>query len=221
MIDIEKKRELNSKTRYRKIYTIFERDKKFKIVKGVLNPKLEAIKNIKNFVVTEKIDGTNCGIILTPEKEILLRKRSGIIKDDKEHHHYFEAIKDIDIQKIKDYFEDSNSLITIFGEACGDNIQKKGKEYGDVKHFRLFDIKVGDSFFDWNDLVKFSKATGISLVKWEKFEGKDVFDYDYWLKKLQTDNKKKYVEGYVVRSNPLLLNKFGERMIFKIKLKDF
>ncbi len=216
-----KPKEIRAKTKYSKIYTIFERDKHFKIVKGVLNPKLDGIENIKNFVVTSKIDGTNCGIILTPEKEILVRKRSDIIKDDNEHHLYFEAIKDIDMQKIKNYFEDSKSLITIFGEACGDNIQKQGKTYGDTKHFRLFDVKVGDNFFDWNDLVKFSKATGIQLVEWKKIEGKDIFDYDYWLKKLQADNKSKYVEGYVVRSNPLLLNKFGERMIFKIKFKDF
>jgi len=213
--------EIRSKTKFSKIYTIFERDKKFKIVEGVINPKLVGIENIKKFVVTEKIDGTNCGIILTPEKEILIRKRSDIIEDDKQHHLYFEAIKEIDTKKIKDYFEDSNSLITIFGEACGDNIQKKGKEYGDKKHFRLFDVKVGNSFLDWDDLIKFSKATGIQMVEWFKFEGKDILDYNYWLKFLKEVNENKYVEGYVVRSRPALLNKFSERMIFKIKLKDF
>ncbi len=213
-------KEIRTKTKYRKIYTLFERDKNFKVINGVLNPRLEGIKNIKDFIVTEKIDGTNCGIVLTPEKEILIRKRSNIIKDDNEHHHYFEATKNIDFQKIKDFFIDSNSLITIFGEVCGDNIQKMGKEYGSIKHFRLFDVKVGDNFFDWRDLIKFSKATNIPLVKGEKFDGREILGYD-WLKKLQIDNKKSYVEGYVVRSNPLLLNKFGLKMVFKIKLKDF
>ena len=215
------KEELRSQTKFPKIYTLFERDKKFKLVEGVINPKLIGIKNIKEFVVSEKIDGTNCGIILTPEKEILVRKRSDIIKDDKQHHHYFEAIKDIDMQKIKDYFEDSNSLITIFGEVCGKGIQKNGETYSDKPTFRLFDIKCGNSFFDWNDLLKFSKFTRIDMVKWFKFEGKDILDYNYWLNLLKEANKTKYVEGYVVRSYTALLSKFGTRMLFKIKLKDY
>jgi len=214
-------KEIRSQTKYHKIYTIFDRNKDFKVIEGVINPKLIGIENIKGFIVSEKIDGTNCGIILTPEKEILVRKRSDIIKDDKQHHHYFEAIKDIDIQKIKDYFADSNSLITIFGEACGKGIQKQGETYSEKPTFRLFDIKCGNSFFGWNDLVDFSKSTGIPLVKWFKFEGKNVLDYNYWLNLLKEVNKKKYVEGYVIRSRPALLNKFSTRMIFKIKLKDF
>jgi len=212
-------KELRSQTKYRKIYTIFERDKNFKVT-SVLNPKLVGIKNIKEFIVTDKIDGTNCGIILTPEKEILIRKRSDIIKDDKAHHHYFTAIKDIDMQKIKDYFTDSKSLITIFGEACGKGIQKKGETYSDKPTFKLFDIKCGDSFFDWDDLLKFSKFTGIPLVEWHKFDGGNILSYN-WLNLLEEANKKKYTEGFVVRSRPALLNKFSTRMMFKIKLRDF
>ncbi len=167
------------------------------------------------------VHNTNCGLILTPEKEILVRKRSDFIEDDKEHHVYFEAIKDIDMQKIKDYFEGSKSLVTIFGEVCGGNIQKQGKTYSEKPTFKLFDVKCGNSFFDWNDVIKFSKSTGIEMVKWFKFEGKDILDYNYWLNLLKEVNKKKYVEGYVVRSRPALLSKFGLRMCFKIKLKDF
>lgn len=214
-------KELRSQTKFPKIYTLYDRDKKFKLIERVINPKLIGIKNIKEFVVSEKIDGTNCGIILTPEKEILVRKRSDIIKDDKQHHIYFEAIKDIDMQKIKDYFEDSNSLITIFGEVCGKGIQKNGETYSDKPTFRLFDIKCGNSFFDWDDLLKFSKFTGIDMVKWFKFEGKNILDYNYWLNLLKEANKTKYVEGYVVRSYPALLSKFGTRMLFKIKLQDY
>ena len=50
-------REMRSQTKFPKIYTIFERDKNFKIVEGVINPKLVGIENIKDFVVTEKIYG--------------------------------------------------------------------------------------------------------------------------------------------------------------------
>lgn len=215
------KEELRSKTKFPKINTIFDRDKKFKVIEGVINPKLIGIENIKEFVVSIKIHGTNCGLVLTKEKEILVRKRSDIIKDDKAHHIYFEAIKDIDMQKIKDYFKDSNSLITIFGEVCGKGIQKQGETYSDKPTFRLFDIKCGNSFFDWDDLIEFSKFTGIKMVKWFKFEGKDILDYNYWLNLLKEANKTKYVEGYVVRSRPALLNKFSTRMLFKIKLKDY
>ena len=215
------KEELKSQTKFPKIYTIFERDSKFKLIEGVINPKLIGIENIKGFVVSEKIDGTSCGLVLTPEKEILIRKRSDIIKDDKEHHIYFDAIKDIDTQKIKDYFKDSNSLITIFGEVCGKGIQKQGETYSDKPTFRLFDIKCGNSFFDWDNLIEFSKFTGIEMVKWFKFEGKNILDYNYWLNLLKEANKTEYVEGYVVKSRPALLNKFSTRMMFKIKLRDY
>jgi len=215
------KEELRSQTKFPKIYTIFDRDKKFKAIEGVINPELIGIENIKGFVVSEKIHGTNCGIILTPEKEILIRNRNNIVKDDDENHHYFEAIKDIDIQKIKDYFKDSKSLITIFGEVCGKGINERGETYSDKPIFRLFDIKCGNNFFDWDNLIEFSKFTGIKMVKWFKFEGKDILDYTYWLNLLKEANKTKYIEGYVVRSRPALLNKFSTRMIFKIKLKDY
>jgi len=214
-------KELKTQTKFPKIYTLYDRGKDFKLIEGVINPKLVGIENIKEFVVSIKIDGTNCGIVLTQEKEILIRKRSDFIKDDKQHHHYFEAIKDIDMEKIKDYFKDSNSLITIFGEVCGKGIQKQGETYSDKPTFILFDIKCGNSFFDWDDLIKFSKFTGIKMVEWFKFEGKDILDYNYWLNLLKEANKTKYVEGYVVRSRPALLSKFGTKMLFKIKLKDF
>ena len=215
------KEELKRQTKFPKIYTIFDRDKKFKLIEEVINPELIGIENIKGFVVSEKIDGTNCGIILTPEKEILVRNRNNIIKDDNENHIYFEAIKDIDMQKIKDYFKDSNSLVTIFGEVSGKGINKQGETYSNKPTFRLFDIKCGNNFFDWDNLIEFSKFTGIKMVKWFKFDGKDILDYNYWLNLLKEANKTKYMEGYVVRSRPALLNKFSTKMMFKIKLRDY
>ena len=219
--------ELNSLTKYPKLYTLFNRDNKFKIIKGVFNERLKGIKNVKEFIITEKIDGTNCGIVLIPTEKgfpdvegVYIRKRSTIINNDKDHKLYFEATKGIDMKKVIDYFNGSKSLVILFGEACGGTIQKQAKVYSDKPTFRLFDIKCGNSYFDWRNILDFSKETGIKTVDWEHTKG-NIFEYDELLKYLINKNKKRYFEGIVVRSEPPMLNQFGMRMMFKVKLKDF
>lgn len=216
--------ELKSQTKYRKIYTLFERDSKFKIVDS-LEPHLEGITNIKKFVVTEKIDGTNCGIVITPDKQVLIRKRSDFIKDDKEHHIYYEAINTIDLERIKDYFHDSEATITIFGEACGGSIQKHGTIYSDEPTFMVFDVQVNNSFFDWLSLKKFCSEVGLKIVPYLGDTILEKYTVEYMKNVLERCKKYLYdsehSEGIVVRSEPPLLNKFGQRMMFKLKFRDF
>jgi|TARA_Y100000310_G_scaffold140352_2_gene139800 hypothetical protein len=224
--------ELNPLTKYPKLQTLWERDDKFKVVEGNLNPKLEAIRNIKNFVVTEKYHGTNLGIVITPDKEIYVRKRSKIIAralpsaGTWEYYetlnnikHYLSCFDNVDFKKILSYFEDSTSLITIFGEGVGKGIQKHWQTYTDDKDFIVFDIKCGNSFFDWKSLRGFCKGTGLRNVVCHKFTD-DILKYN-WEKDMKIINTGRFFEGYVVRSEPPMLNQFGARMMFKIKHFDF
>ena len=222
--------ELNAMTKYRKIYTLFERSKDFKVIEGTFNEELKGIRNIKNFVLTMKIDGTNCGIVLVPSEkgfpdvQVLVRKRSKIVQDDQEHKIYFDAVKSLDLTKAIDFFNGSKNVVVLYGEVCGKGIQEEGHTYSDKPVFKLFDIKCGNNFFNWRDLLEFSKVTGVPTVKWlhpTALHNGDVFDYNMWKKYLEQLNTKKYCEGFVVRSEPLMFNNFGERMIFKIKWKDF
>lgn len=222
--------EIKRLTKYGKLYTLFERDKKFKVI-DILNPKLDGITNIKEFIITEKIDGTNCGVVLTPDKQILIRKRSDVVEDDKQHHLYFEATNDVPFDKIKKYFEDSDALVIIFGEACGGNIQKVGQNYSLSPTFLVFDVKVGNSYLDWASLEKFCDEVGLKTVprlsnriniskKDLNIEGMKNLLLKYPKTNVK-GGKGGDSEGVVVRSEPPLLNKFGTRMMFKIKFKDY
>ena len=52
--------------KYPKIETLFTRDEKFKVTDIIRLPEFE---NIKKWLVTEKIDGTNIRIIYTPDEK--------------------------------------------------------------------------------------------------------------------------------------------------------
>ncbi len=231
--------ELNSATKYPKIQTLWERNSNWKVISGKLNPKLEALKNIRKFILTEKYDGTNLGIVITPEKEVYVRKRSTIIarwlgfnsgdilarfvtidQNLNNIKYYLNCFKNIDFNSILKWFEDRKSLITIFGEGVGKKIQKHSEVYTDDYDFRVFDIKCGNSFFDWKSLTEFCEETRTKHVAYCPFLGDDIIKWD-WEEELEEANKDKYFEGYVIRSEPPLLNQYGARMMFKIKLKDF
>ena len=232
--------ELNSQTKYPKILSLWNRDEKFKVVPGSLNKKLEGLKNIKRFLLSEKYHGSNLAAVITPDKQVFLRKRSAIIaqynttftlKDEKPEHswnyfdkpnnikQYIDCVKNVNFNRILKYFEDSKSLITIFGEGVGKKMQKEGSTYTTDSDFIVFDVKCGNSFFDWRDIIDFCKETGLRQVNWENFKG-DILKFD-WKKELIKRNKKRFFEGFVVRSEPPMLNQFGMRMLFKIKMEDF
>jgi len=223
--------ELNRITKYPKIQTLWLRDKNFKAHIGHINPKLESLKNVKNFILTEKYHGTNLGIIITPEKRVFIRKRSAIIAerfsdnvfarmpDQTNITHYIDCVRNIDFDVVLNYFEESKSLIIIFGEGVGKKIQKEGETYTNSYDFIVFDVKCGNSFFDWKSVIAFCKKTGLrcanSTEQWD-----DILKCNFEAI-LKARNKERFVEGYVVRSEPPMLNQFGARMMFKIKYKDF
>jgi len=224
--------ELNRLTKYPKIQTLWERDSNFKVYEGHLNPKLSSLGNIKNFILTEKYHGTNMGIVITPENRIYLRKRSTIIAilhdgvwlpiqcSEKDIFHYTQCVKDVNFDKIKEHFADCEHITIIFGEGVGVKIQKNGEVYTDSYDFVVFDVKCGNSFFDWRSLTDFCKEVGLRSANSTEQWNDDILKCNY-KDILRARNKERFFEGYVVRSEPPMLNGFGARMMFKIKQRDF
>lgn len=221
-----KQEELNQFTKYEKFSSPFEKDEKF-INKPELTQKLPK----GEYIVTEKIDGTNIRLIFTKpeegkEREILVGSRKLILnQEDKSSKQYIDCIKEVNLPKLAEYFKNVNSTIIIYGEGYGAGVQKGGI-YSSIKNFRVFDIRIGHAYQDWNYVEKVCIDNQLNIVPvvgtvkeinyhnclYELNEHKET------LIKEGTGGKS---EGLVFKFNPVLLNKYGERLIFKVKHKDF
>ena len=220
------KEELNDFTKYTKIGSPFKKDDKF-LNKEELSQYLP--KGI--WILTEKIDGTNIRIILTkPEedgtRQIFVGSRKLLLnKEDKGSKQYFDCIEEINLNKIKEYFKDVNSTVIIYGEGYGAGVQK-GSIYSSKKNFRVFDIRIGQAYQDFDYVQKVCIDNQLNLVP--IFGEVDLIHYEGCINDLNNfentlikegDGGKP--EGLVYKFEPVLLNKYGERLIFKVKFKDF
>ncbi|MEK6860395.1 MAG: RNA ligase family protein [Nanoarchaeota archaeon] len=122
----------------------------------------------------------------------------------------------------------------LFGEFFGQGINK-GIDYGEGKHFFAFDVWFNKSlihneerFGSYFEMYDIAKALGVSRVP-VLYAGKP--DYNKFLEIYEVDSivakdlgvqtTPNVIEGIVITSDGLALNKFGERPIFKFKNDKF
>ena len=218
--------ELNTFTKYAKFSSPFVKDAKFKNTTE-LN---QSLPN-GNWILTEKIDGTNIRIIITKpdekgNRDVLIGSRQLILNEnDKGSKPFFNCLSEVNLNKIKEYFEDIDSTIVIYGEGYGAGIQRGGM-YSPKKNFRVFDIRIGKAYQDFAFVEKVCIDNKLNIVP--IFGNTDVISYDGCVTDLinfnttlinEGDGGKP--EGLVYKFEPVLLNKYGERLIFKVKFKDF
>lgn len=201
---------------YSKIDTLFERDDRFNLTPNYRN---KAIPTICKWIVTEKVDGMNIRISLTPENEIKIGGRTDAAQIPADLYEYL--YKEFTIEKMKTLRKGEDAVeITLFGEGYGAGIQSGGK-YGANKSFILFDVLVADTYW-----LKDEAVTEIA----EKLEIKrapilGIMSLDEIVElvknKLQSKLKDDVAEGVVARPLEPLFNAKGERLIIKLKVKDF
>jgi len=225
-IKMETIEELNDFTKYEKFSSPFKKDEKFMNTEE-LSQQLPKGK----WILTEKIDGTNIRIILTkPDEEgeriIHIGSRKLILNpSDKGSKVYLDCLEDVNLNKIKEYFKDVNSIVVIYGEGYGAGVQKGGI-YSSKKRFRVFDIRIGKAYQDFNYVQKVCVDNQMNLVP--IFGDVDTIHFNGCIEDLKNFNNtliKEGVggkpEGLVYKFEPVLLNKYGERLIFKSKFKDY
>ena len=230
--------------KYPKIESLYKRDDKFKFTK---ERRITDIDNVKNIVITEKIDGTNAQIVLSIDYNTLAvkvrfcSKETEILQKDV----MFIAntcTKKLNIKKISEWYYNEFALdqqlgrvkenvveVRLFGEVYGAGINKGGT-YSKEKDFRLFDIQIGEHFVDYSTLIEIAEKLGIKTVpliynglQEDLLEYENIKDYVCRLttKIIDEGGTGGLVEGIVIRPEPLLLNRFGGRIIIKVKLNDF
>lgn len=221
---------------YHKINSIYKRDRSTnKFILGDYSiPEFKALENVK-WHATEKIDGTNIRI------ELSFYTAPEGIKCNMEFHG---RTNNADIPKhlqakLHELFDgiDWNSVfpdakhedkITIYGEGYGFKIQSGGNYCGNDVNFIMFDIKYNNYWLEWDSVVDISKKIHVNFVN--DFGYMTLMEAIEFVKKgfvsplaesHPNGNKQYIAEGLVLRAPCGLLRRNGERIIVKVKHKDF
>jgi len=203
---------------YPKIQSIFKRDpdNHFKtFLDEYSTPEIEYLAE-EAWLFTEKVDGTNIRIHLegdsyefagrTANSQIPL-KLSAVLHD-----------LGMSLAGTFDY------PMTLFGEGYGAGIQKGGGYRPDIG-FILFDVRVGDLWLRWEDVEDVGDTLGLEVVPW--VDQGDLFEACQAARKgfvsfvSQRRGLRTPAEGLVCRPMVDLLDRRGQRIITKVKHKDF
>lgn len=207
---------------YHKIETLFIRDMEGskKLIEGQFrDPLVEYLKD-NTWIFTEKVDGTNIRVHWTGHEVIfggrtdaaqipttlmyaLQKKFSGTINEQ-----IFE-------QKF------GGNPVTFYGEGYGAKIQNGG-DYREDAGFILFDVAVGDTFLDRENVEEIAKGFDVEVVP-IVIEGtiQEAVDYVKSKPNSKIAVKEKESEGLVGTPKVRVLNHKGERVIIKVKVRDF
>jgi len=208
---------------YHKIQTIFKRDmdKKGEIIEGKFSlPEFEYLKNNK-WIFTEKVDGTNIRIMWNGKNVIFGGKTDNA------------QIPVFLFYKLQELFEGTGKRelfkesfgeeggVCLYGEGYGAKIQKGGGNYiKDGVNFVLFDVKIGDWWLERENVEDIARKFGLKVVPIIG-EGSLEDMIDITKKGFKSKWGDFMAEGIVAKPKIELKSRKGDRIITKIKYKDF
>lgn len=199
---------------YTKINTIFKREaqKPCRIIRTeYATPEFEYLANA-NWRFTEKVDGTNIRI---------MKDERGIRFGGKTDNAQIPATL---YEKLSATFTPERMAaiegsICLYGEGYGAKIQNGGN-YGATQDFVLFDVKVGDWWLKWEDVEDVGSKLGIRVVPEIGVGTLNQMEVmcEAGFKSTWGDFD---AEGIVARPIIDLRTRRGDRIITKLKIKDF
>ena len=208
---------------YTKIETVFERDMDGtkKLIEGSFrNETVEYLKD-NEWVCTEKIDGTNIGIVWDGHKV----SYQGRTERAQIPAHLMNKLIELfggDVNE--EVFEQKfgEMQVILFGEGYGAKIQKGGGNYRSDVSFILFDVYLPeqDLWLKRDAIEDVAKTFNIDVVPIIlKGTLKEAVDY-------VKSNPKSTIgtadmEGLVCKPSVDMLDRMGRRLIVKVKVKDF
>lgn len=204
---------------YHKIETLFERDLKTKkLIEGKYrNKTIEYLKDLK-WQFTEKIDGTNIRIYWDGHKVIFYGRTD---KTQIPVELANRLMKLFGGETNEEIFEQKfgEAEVMLVGEGYGEKIQKGGL-YRKGQDFILFDVMIAGNWQPRESVEDIAKAFNIDAVP-IVLEGtiKEAVEY------VKTEPKSVFgtapSEGVVGRPEIELQDRTGNRVIVKIKVRDF
>lgn len=204
---------------YHKIPTVFKRNPKTDyrtlLLGEYATPELGYLRDCE-WIFTEKVDGTNIRILSDSAGNVKFRGRTDCAN-----------ISARLVNRLCKLFPPREMLyihfpdgVCLYGEGFGAGIQKGGGNYQDTQEFMLFDIKIGDWWLKRETVVKVAEELGIKVAP-VIGRGTLIFMRHLVQGKFESHWNNFQAEGLVARPIVELLGRNGERVICKLKCKDF
>ena len=235
---------------YPKIETLFNRDEKFKVIEGDYRLKefelikswyvTEKIDGTNVRIIYQPVYETVGMISLAQIREYRCMELIFKGRTDKAEFHptlraYLE--KTFTLEKLEAVFgekmAESKFAVHLFGEAYGPKIQSGGNYRKDVC-VRLFDVYVADRenplggwWLEPENVGDIADKLGVGVVlPLPDMTTSEIVEYVKSkqlsrVSQVEGGNPNYPMEGVVARTRPLLFTRKGERLIFKLKIKDF
>ena len=209
---------------YPKIETIYKRDIEGtkKLMPGIFRDQtVEMLKDI-TWQFTEKIDGTNIGIYWDGHKvHFQGRTERALIPS-----HLLDALNEMFMGDVnEELFEQTfgDTEVVLFGEGYGAKIQKGGGNYKpDGCSFILFDVYIPKNklWLERSNVEDIAKTFNIDVVP---IVGEGTLEdaVEFVKQNPKSTIGTAIMEGVVARPKAELRTRRGERIIVKIKYKDF
>jgi hypothetical protein len=204
---------------YPKINTIFKRDMsspKKTLLEGQFSlPELEYLAH-NEWQFTEKVDGTNIRVMCQDGKITFGGKTdnaqlpAALLNTLQEHFLPQQALLEIQFP----------NGVCFYGEGYGAKIQKNGGRYRPDQAFVLFDVKVGDWWLERHSFIGIAELFGMEMVPVVGYGS--LYDAIALVKEGSTSAWGNFTaEGIVARPMVELRTRRGDRIITKIKHRDF
>jgi len=202
---------------YHKIQTIYKRDPATKhktLLLGEFSVPEFGYLQDNEWVFTEKIDGTNIRVMVQDGRVEFGGKTDQAQIPARLEGHLRETF---DAETLVRMFADGTCL---YGEGCGAGIQKGGGNYYQDQRFVLFDVKVGEWWLKREAVEDIAAELGIPAVP---VIGRGTLgDLVEMCQNGFTSQWGEFpAEGIVARPAVDLRTRGGQRIITKLKRKDF
>lgn len=225
--------------KYPSIETVFVRDTSTNLLRFGEN-RIPEVELIPRWTISEKIDGTNIRVTYSITNGVRAESVGGRTDKAQLPSGMLDAISHIfpPLDDVIDYFAQGRELpwdewsVTFYGEGYGAGIQKGGGEYSKQKRFRCFDIRYGGGA--WEDDPRMREICAdlgipVAPLLTDHFVGHipetydELFDLTGYSIVAAEDNAKHDVlpEGIVAKPLRTLLNKYGERVMYKLAFREF
>lgn len=209
---------------YHKIETLFVRDMDGDktLIEGKFRNELVDYLKDNEWIFTEKVDGTNIRIHWNGHNVIFGGRTDNaqiptFLLNDTLYPKFAGTVNE---QMFEQKF--GETPVTLYGEGYGAKIQKGGGLYREDNGFILFDVMVGETYLDRENIEDVAKSFGIDVVP-IVLTGtiQEAVDYVKSAPKSQIANEEKEMEGLVGTPNVRVFDHNGNRAIVKVKAEDF